>query len=539
MKIKNWKKFNEELQGDLFSGTSYERPELVYKGIWVLTPEDLEDYFIDFIDEGWNVSFHYGFHNEEYDFDTLITKRTVLPVIRIEIDSKPGSRGDEYLGKSLLSTINRLSPRFSKVKVLDEDGSLNPEDLKFEGSSIFIKTDSDDIEDELEVEGSLIIDLIWLKEIDLNDKMVFNYYKLEKNFESEDLTYSKDGVIVGFPVSEIKDWVLDRKSSYKDIVGNPDNLDFSYYDDYIVDHYSFFRYHLDLETKKLLIEKLIGDKLEELKEDYDFLNEFDTLDDLIKASINPGYQYRSLHEDLGNMFIELGDIYEDLRQMYSDYYNQQKMKDDYEAIMKSFYQIVEDVLHTSITEEYQKVDKLWYKLKFNFEWLEYEDDPEYIRKEGLNYIISNWCYKNYDLRELKPYFSDYASIDEKSFNKDCREILNRIGNEKQLESKDPKVGTGKKPKGSTRRLYTDENPDDTVPIKFRTLEDVRATINSKEFKSKSHQRQSQILNLIEQRLRVAVRMAKDPDVKSRLVRAHNYIKKKCQVSKEKTKKLRD
>ena len=34
---------------------------------------------------------------------------------------------------------------------------------------------------------------------------------------------------------------------------------------------------------------------------------------------------------------------------------------------------------------------------------------------------------------------------------------------------DPKVGTGKKPKGSGRRLYTDENPKDTVPIKFATV----------------------------------------------------------------------
>ena len=31
---------------------------------------------------------------------------------------------------------------------------------------------------------------------------------------------------------------------------------------------------------------------------------------------------------------------------------------------------------------------------------------------------------------------------------------------------DPKKGTGKKPKGSDRRLYTDENPRDTVKIKF-------------------------------------------------------------------------
>ena len=34
------------------------------------------------------------------------------------------------------------------------------------------------------------------------------------------------------------------------------------------------------------------------------------------------------------------------------------------------------------------------------------------------------------------------------------------------KSRDPKKGTGKKPKGSGRRLYTDENPKDTVRIKF-------------------------------------------------------------------------
>ena len=44
------------------------------------------------------------------------------------------------------------------------------------------------------------------------------------------------------------------------------------------------------------------------------------------------------------------------------------------------------------------------------------------------------------------------------------------------KKKDPKVGTGKKPKGSGRRLYTDENPKDTVSIKFATMDDAKATI---------------------------------------------------------------
>ena len=44
-----------------------------------------------------------------------------------------------------------------------------------------------------------------------------------------------------------------------------------------------------------------------------------------------------------------------------------------------------------------------------------------------------------------------------------------------MKKKDPKVGTGKKPKGSGRRLYTDENPKDTVTIKFATVADAQAT----------------------------------------------------------------
>ena len=45
-----------------------------------------------------------------------------------------------------------------------------------------------------------------------------------------------------------------------------------------------------------------------------------------------------------------------------------------------------------------------------------------------------------------------------------------------MTKKDPKVGTGKKPKKSGRRLYTDENAKDTVSIKFATPTDARKTV---------------------------------------------------------------
>ena len=68
---------------------------------------------------------------------------------------------------------------------------------------------------------------------------------------------------------------------------------------------------------------------------------------------------------------------------------------------------------------------------------------------------------------------------------------------------DPKKGTGKKPKGSGRRLYTDENPKDTVGIKFATVQDARDTVRKVKNVNKPFTRKIQILTVLEQRAKVA------------------------------------
>ena len=108
-----------------------------------------------------------------------------------------------------------------------------------------------------------------------------------------------------------------------------------------------------------------------------------------------------------------------------------------------------------------------------------------------------------------------------------------------LLERDPKTGTGKKPKGSDRRLYTDEDPTDTVRIKFKTVQDIKDTLSKTSFKSKSHARQSQIINLIHQRVRAAYNKAKDPKVKARLKKGLDYITVRKESSKEKTKRLKN
>ena len=72
-----------------------------------------------------------------------------------------------------------------------------------------------------------------------------------------------------------------------------------------------------------------------------------------------------------------------------------------------------------------------------------------------------------------------------------------------MAKKDPLKGTGKKPKGSGRRLYTDENPKDTVSIKYATVADAQATIRKVKRINKPYARKIQILTVVEQRSKVA------------------------------------
>ena len=72
-----------------------------------------------------------------------------------------------------------------------------------------------------------------------------------------------------------------------------------------------------------------------------------------------------------------------------------------------------------------------------------------------------------------------------------------------MAKKDPLKGTGKKPKESGRRLYTDENPKDTVSIKYATVADAEATVRKVKRINKPYARKIQILTVVEQRAKVA------------------------------------
>ena len=73
-----------------------------------------------------------------------------------------------------------------------------------------------------------------------------------------------------------------------------------------------------------------------------------------------------------------------------------------------------------------------------------------------------------------------------------------------MKKKDPKVGTGKKPKGSGRRLYTDENPRGTIHgLKFATVDDAKASVRKIKSSGRTHAHKIQAAVAMEQRARAA------------------------------------
>jgi hypothetical protein len=116
------------------------------------------------------------------------------------------------------------------------------------------------------------------------------------------------------------------------------------------------------------------------------------------------------------------------------------------------------------------------------------------RKGNLSRIISSLNQQVVFNRGKNP---SYASKMKTTMNI----VRKRLG-KSPAKSKDPLVGTGKKPEGSGRRLYTDENPKDTVGIKFATPADARATVAKVKRISKPYARKIQILTVGEQRAKV-------------------------------------
>ena len=270
-----------------------------------------------------------------------------------------------------------------------------------------------------------------------------------------------------------------------------------------------------IETVRAVALELMGNKLDELS-DEEYWEEYDKL----KKFINDLFEK------------ELTEYFEKRKKEYDEETNPLNLRYVFVKHDKPYY----DIGWRGFTEGFNSFDDMITKYG---NWVDVDWDEIKKKLDTINDFPDNQFNGWYYSRPLR-----IKSVGEEGnkwgYNFSVIKSIPYENLDKIIkESKDPKVGTGKKPEGSDRRLYTDENPSDTVSVKFRTKQDIVDTLNKESFKSKSHARQSQIINLIHQRLRVALERAKDPEVKKRLRTAFEYIESKKEQSKNKTKEMKE
>jgi hypothetical protein len=333
--------------------------------------------------------------------------------------------------------VKRVSNKFKDIKVLDNGGVLDINDIKLQGG-ISIRTEDIDVEEPISVY------LIWFEDVHLTDKMIYEYYSIPQDKHTR--FTEKGSAQIAVPRDRISDWIIPNKSDYKDIIDDTDYDIYQWYygGDWYPDHDSFFTYHLENETIYLLL-RCCFNKFDELKVEYpEFLSEYDSLEEFIQNITKPKDRWSNNWGKLGKFLDKeelTGNIYNELRSKYADYSMHAKADEDYKAVMSDFDESVEEELGTTIIEKFNQEEKkryrtkdkdgreVWkettyerpyYRLGFNLEWLSRLESSDLFDLGSVEDEIGEWFYNNKDKVELNPRLSDYADVDDKEFNKESR-----------------------------------------------------------------------------------------------------------------------
>lgn len=434
--IKNWLQFlNESQQLELFKD----------EGIFPYTEEDIMDFLLELEDADYSIEVRFGWLDSDNRFNEKVESHIQEPCIGIDINSGSNTKSEDVTS-AITSFIKRVSKKSKSVRIYDNDGEIPVKLLKFEGG-IFLNERPEDSQpneagnyDDIQLDDGIFILCVFNKR-QLTDKEILEYYEIkgEKLTTNEGvidcLSYDeKERPIFEVEVEDLARWSVDRNDSYVDYIINPDKIWDNYIGSfgYTPDHNSFFQYHLSDENRELLLKVcILKDGWEAILEE---LDEDIAQEDFIKS-------YRN-YSKLGKILDELtnsSEIYNDLRRMYVDFEELAKANEDLEEIISKFDDLVEEQFKTSIVsknrytkkvvktnkkgEKYEYNHELQtYRIRFNFDWFE-EMDASTIKNCGSTYNILLEYAGNISREDLNPHFSDYASVDDKEFNKSVKSDL--------------------------------------------------------------------------------------------------------------------
>lgn len=384
---------------------------------WPLTDDKYEELFIDMIDSGFTISTENGFINfagntpeaihdsfefiREADLDN-----EMIPCKRIMVYNPKGRNIDnDDLTDSFQTSIEYIKSMDFNVILRDDDGVLDIDYIKVENDIVI------DDGDGLDLEGDLQI-LVYNGDVKVKPREIdlLEYY----NWKADEII--GDNFYIYVSQENLANYLLSRNDSYKDSLIK--GVDYDRYDnsDFRPEVDDLFRYYLDTENSKAVIKILVNEigGLEAVNEQYDL--DYKTYEDLEEFLLKERY-YSTLNDICKNSDL---DLIRDIETNYSDLYLGAMCAESEKSIEEAFDKIVDDELDGNIKD--RDDSGVFYKIKFNRYWV---DDTDYdeLKDKNLVDIFDEYAGQEYWNNTIKPYFNDYASIDNKEFNSDVKHTL--------------------------------------------------------------------------------------------------------------------
>lgn len=445
MKLKKYFQFiKESIKKDIEEGT-----------LWKLTEDDITDYMLEITDAGYYVSVEFGF------CETITQHSYGVPTVEKDVFTEKVKSGDNVRPAYWISiNANRIKnddvtstfqfacgiigeEANTEISIHDSEGNLGDIDgIEIKGGLFYTDNWNSNEPELLEAEDYIAIFAKSKETVKFTQENLVEYYNWSD-------AIIKDGKIyVEVDIEDLSDIMLSRSSSYKDILvkGQENMYDNYYSNDYQPDTPSMFQYTLNKENGQLLVKAMIkevgglenminhiGDECSD--EAYEIVkgkSEEEVIEFLLKERF-----YNTLKQLCKN-----SEICQDIRQTIGDWELNAHVDSNYQTILDEFDEIVEkeftftkeykevtkyytskDAEGNQTRREYQEIDT-FYTIPYSNDWIDNED-AERLKGNSLFDIFKEWCGEQYFTYEMKPYFSDYGSVDSKALNQDLKLDLER------------------------------------------------------------------------------------------------------------------
>lgn len=446
MKLKKYFQFiKESIKKDIEEGT-----------LWKLTEDDITDYMLEITDAGYYVSVEFGFcetiTQHSYGVPTVekdvFTEKVksgdnVRPAYWIKIDKSGRVKNDDVTSTFQFACGIIGEEANTEISINDSEGNLGDIDgIEIKGGLFYTDNWNSNEPELLEAEDYIAIFAKSKETVKFNQENLVEYYNWSD-------AIIKDGKIyVEVDIEDLSDIMLSRSSSYKDILvkGQENMYDNYYSNDYQPDIPSMFQYTLNKENGQLLVKAMIKE-VDGLENMINHIGDecSDEAYEIVKGKSEEEVIEFLLKERFYNTLKQLcknSEICQDIRQTIGDWELNAHVDSNYQTILDEFDEIVEkeftftkeykevtkyytskDAEGNQTRREYQEIDT-FYTIPYSNDWIDNED-AERLKGNSLFDIFKEWCGEQYFTYEMKPYFSDYGSVDSKALNQDLKLDLER------------------------------------------------------------------------------------------------------------------